>query len=79
MAWVIAQSNRMFTGKFIQESFGLRTGVAERAEPMLRALGLDPDEYRRNGQRLGAADLLVSTERAHIIERRDSALAGFDL
>ena len=80
VAWVIAQANGMFTGKFIQESFGLKTSVTSRAEPMLEAVGVDMRERWFSGYlSLGAPDLLLSSHRAEIIERRDKALAGFDL
>nr|MCU0279757.1 hypothetical protein [Candidatus Nanopelagicales bacterium] len=80
VAWVISEANGMFTGKFIQESFGLKTSVAARAEPMLEAIGRDPRERGVSGHlNLGAPDLLVSSERAEIISFRDRALAGFGI
>lgn len=80
VAWVISEANGMFTGKFIQESFGLKTSVAARAEPMLEAIGRDPRERGVSGHlNLGAPDLLVSAQRAEIISFRDRALAGFGI
>ena len=78
VAWAISETNGMFTGKFIQESFGLKTSVSERAQPMLEAIGADPQARRNSGHLgLGASDLLLSARRAEIIRRRDQALQGF--
>ncbi len=68
----------MFTGRFTQESFGLKTSVTARAQPMLVAIGVDLREGWFAGcLSLRAPDLLLSSHRAEIIERRDGALAGF--
>jgi hypothetical protein len=79
VAWVISEANHMFSAKFIQESFGLKSSVAPRARPMLQAIGLYPDQYQSGPVRLGAPDLLLSAHRAQMMQRRDKALAGFDL
>lgn len=79
VAWVISQANHLFSAKFIQESFGLKSSVAPRAQPMLEAIGLCPDQYLNGPVRLGAPDLLLSTHRAQIVQRRDRALAGFNV
>lgn len=79
VAWVISQANQLFTAKSIQEWFALKSGVSQRAEPMLSAIGVDPYAHRFGGLRLGVSDLLVSSRRAAIVERRDRAMAGFDL
>lgn len=75
VAWVISEANRLFTAKSIQESFGLKSSVSSRAQPMLEAIGLYPDPS--GPVRLGAPDLLLSAYRAQIMRGRDRALAGF--
>lgn len=77
VAWAISQANELFTAKFILEWFGLNSGVSERAQPMLEAIGVDPNSQHFGTLVLGASDLLVSTRRADIIRSRDRALAGF--
>jgi hypothetical protein len=79
VAVVISQANNLLSAKYIQEWFGLKSGVSERAEPMLVAIGVDLNARRFGERGLGASDLLLSTHRAHIIQRRDRALAGFGL
>lgn len=77
VAWVIARANQT-AGDYparlsMQEllaAFGVKGSVSQRAEPLLRANGVDP--HRLYGSmKLGAPDLLVSTRRASIIESRD--------
>lgn len=57
--------------------FGVAGSVSQRAELLLRANGVDP--HRLYGSmELGAPDLLVSRQRASIVERRDRYLSGSD-
>jgi hypothetical protein len=79
VAWAISEANQLYSAKYIQESFGLRSGVSQRAEPMLRAIGIDSFESGCGPPALGSPDLLLSSRREEIVERRDSALAGFGL
>ena len=82
VAWVICRANgtvgAYWSGLSVQDLlawFGLKKGsVSQRAEPLLRANGVDP--HRRYGTMdLGAPDLLTSQRRAEIIEQRDRWLA----
>jgi hypothetical protein len=80
VAWVIGRANEKVTGYYgltVQEllgHFGVTGSVAQRAEPLLRANGVDP--HRLYGtMRLGAPDLLTSKQRAAIIASRDRYLA----
>ena len=81
VAWVICRANDSVggysTGMTVQELmewFGVKGSPSQRAEPYLRANGVDP--HRTYGQmELGAPELLTSTARAEIIERRDRWLA----
>lgn len=50
--------------------FGVRGSSSQRAEPMLRAIGVDPSR-RYDGMALGAPDLLTSTRRASLMRQRD--------
>ena len=52
------------------EAFGVSGSVSQRAEPMLRAIGVDPHQRYGLGY-LGAADLLTASRRASIIAQRD--------
>ena len=68
----------MFSAKFIQESFGLQEQRRPRAahaagdRSVSRSIPIRPCAA-------GAPDLLLSAHRAQIMQRRDKALAGFDL
>jgi hypothetical protein len=77
VAWAISQANSLFTAKYILDWFGLKSGVSERAQPMLEAIGADPKAQGFGHLTLGASDLLVSTRRASIMRSRDRAVAGF--
>lgn len=79
VAWAISQANDLFATKYILQRFGLKSGVSERARPMLEAVGADPHAPGLGHLALGASDLLVSSHRAHLIQQRDRALAGFGL
>ncbi|MGK2318419.1 hypothetical protein ACSJLP_13065 [Gordonia rhizosphera NBRC 16068] len=82
VAWVVCRANNTagayWSGLTVQDLlawFGVKGSVSQRAEPMLRANGVDP--HRLYGQMdLGAADLLTSTCRASIITTRDRHLLG---
>ncbi len=50
--------------------FGVRGSSSQRAEPMLRAIGVDPSR-RYGGMALGTPDLLISTRRAALMRQRD--------
>jgi hypothetical protein len=79
---VIARANgtigAYWSGLSSQEllaAFGVKGSVSQRAEPLLRANGVDP--LRLYGaMKLGAPDLLVSDRRSSIIESRDRHLEG---
>ncbi len=80
VAWVIGRANDLVTGYYgltVQQllgHFGVTGGVSQRAEPFLRANGVNP--HRLYGaMKLGAADLLTSQRRADIIRVRDRYLA----
>jgi hypothetical protein len=77
VAWVICRTNDTVgvygSGLSVQELlgwFGVKGSVSQRAEPFLRANGVDP--HRLYGSMdLGAPDLLTSKRRAEIIATRD--------
>ncbi|MDQ3484483.1 MAG: hypothetical protein M3445_03600 [Actinomycetota bacterium] len=77
VAWVICRANdtvgAYWSGLTVQELlawFGVKGSVSQRAEPLLRANGVDP--HRLYGSMdLGAPDLLTSKRRAEIIASRD--------
>ena len=81
VAWVICRANNTvgasWSGLSVQELlawFGVKGSVAQRAEPLLRANGVDP--HRLFGtMELGAPDLLTSERRREIIAQRDRWLA----
>lgn len=76
VCWVVAKANDsldLYRGSGVQAQqlmahFGLTGSSSQRAEPMLRAIGVD---WRYGQTRLGSTDLLVSAERAKIIALRD--------
>jgi hypothetical protein len=77
IAWVICRANDSAggygAGMTVQDLltyFGVSGSVSQRAEPLLRANGVNP--YLRFGSMdLGAPDLLVSQRRSEIIASRD--------
>lgn len=81
VAWVICRANNAIGATWsplsVQELlgwFGVKGSVSQRAEPLLRANGVDP--HRRFGtMALGATDLLTSKRRGEIIAQRDYWLA----
>jgi hypothetical protein len=54
--------------------FGVKGSVSQRAEPMLRAIGVEP-QPGYGPLMLGTPDLLVSGRRVAIIAQRDRLLA----
>ena len=76
VAWVICRANHSI-GQYGMPQvtellgwFGIKGGVSQRAEPLLRANGVDP--HRLYGEvALGAADLLTAARRHSIIQVRD--------
>ena len=77
VAWVICRANDTVgahgSGLTVQELlawFGLNGSVSQRAEPLLRANGVDPHRLYE-AMDLGAPDLLTSKARAGIIASRD--------
>jgi hypothetical protein len=70
VAWAISEANQLSPANYVREWFGLRSGVSQRAEPMLHAIGVDRAAYQHGHPTLGAPDLLLSS-------RRDGALADF--
>jgi hypothetical protein len=81
VAWVIAKANKTVAnywgGLEVQELlawFGVKGSVSARAEPLLRAVGVDP-HWRFGAMDLGAPDLLVAQRRRGIIEQRDQYLS----
>lgn len=82
VAWVIARANDTAggygSGLTVQEllaAFGVHGSVSQRAEPLLRANGINP--HRLYGlMRLRAPDLLTSRTRESIVQHRDRYLGG---
>ena len=77
VAWVICRANDSAggygAGMTVQDLlayFGVSGSVSQRAEPLLRANGVDPHS-RFGSMDLGAPDLLVSQRRSEIIASRD--------
>ena len=76
VAWVICRANESagpgasLTAQQLLAWFGVTGSVSQRAEPMLRANGVDP--YRLPGSMdLGAPDLLTAARRQQIVALRD--------
>ena len=80
VAWVIARANDTVGGYWsgltvhdLLAPLGVTGSVSQRAEPLLRANGVDP--HRLYGSmKLGAPDLLTSRKRASIVQHRDRYL-----
>jgi hypothetical protein len=77
VAWVICRANDtaggQWSGMSVQDLlsyFGVKGSVPQRAEPLLRANGVDPHSLY-GAMELGAPDLLTSARRAGIIEQRN--------
>jgi hypothetical protein len=81
VAWVICRANDTVGATWSPLSvqdllawFGVKGSVSQRAEPLLRANGVDP--HRLYGtMELGATDLLTSKRRAEILAQRDRWLS----
>ncbi|MGH3707933.1 MAG: DUF6398 domain-containing protein [Pseudonocardiaceae bacterium] len=74
ICWGIGKANDLFHGtmrvKDLMGHFGLsQSGVSQRSEPLLRAIGVDPHQY--GGMYLGSPDYLTSARRMRILALRD--------
>ena len=81
VAWVICRANdtvgAYWSGLAVQDLlawFGVKGSVSQRAEPFLRANGVDPHNLF-GSMELGAPDLLTSKRRREIITQRDGWLS----
>lgn len=81
VAWVICRANHSI-GRFgtpqvaeLLEWFGIKGSVSQRADPLLRANGVDP-QLLYGEVALGAADLLTAARRHSIIQVRDRYQVG---
>lgn len=75
LSWIILRANeyRAATVTDLMAAFGLTGSPSQRAQPMLKAIGVDP--YLQYADiRLGSVDFLTSARRANIIRRRDWAI-----
>lgn len=80
VAWVICRANdtagNYYTGLSVTDLlawFGISGSVSQRAEPLLRANGVDPHD-RFGVMALGTPDLLTAAKRRDIIALRDHTL-----
>lgn len=78
VAWVVCGANDTFERTLLVQDllgwFGVSGSVSQRAEPLLRANGVDPHGLWGRAD-LGDPDLLVSEQRRQIIATRDRWLA----
>lgn len=82
VCWTIGTANDLFGGRMLVKDllahFGIASGgVSQRALTLMKAAGIrDPDDYGTSAWdvRVGTPDLLVSSRRRSIIERRDRHL-----
>ena len=81
IAWAICRANETagdhdspLTVQELLSWFEVKGSVSQRAEPLLRAIGVEP-QPGYGPPRLGTPDLLVSGRRAAIIAQRDHLLA----
>jgi len=76
LCWIVAKGNDYLgfgddvSVAELMAHFGLKGSPGQRAQPMLRALGLPEYDWTYDPD-LGSADLLTSGERAEIIRQRD--------
>lgn len=77
VAWAVGLANRTVGDSAgglsvtdLMTWFGVKGTVSQRAEPLLRANGINPTGFIY-GRRLGTADLLVSSCRANMVAERD--------
>lgn len=82
VAWAICRANdtagdydSQMSVKQLLAWFGLKGSVSQRAEPLLRAVGVDTVQQHLGAPSLGTPDLLVAGHRADVIRQRDSLLA----
>ena len=80
VAWVIARANDTvgdpwsdLTVQDLLAQFGVTGSVSQRAQPLLRANGVDPRRLY-GSMRLGAPDLLTARRRTSILQQRDRYL-----
>lgn len=83
VAWIIHRANHESFGPelLVQDllaKFGVHGSVSQRAEPMLRAIGVDPSQ-RYIWINVAAGDLLTSKTRAAIIRMRDRNLKSLEV
>ncbi len=83
LCWIVAKGNDYLDfGDDVMVAdlmahFGLKGSPGQRAQPMLRALGLREFDWAYDPE-LGAADLLTAQVRAEIIRQRDQWRAAFE-
>ncbi|MDF3282306.1 MULTISPECIES: hypothetical protein [unclassified Gordonia (in: high G+C Gram-positive bacteria)] len=82
IGWIIGRANDTLGGDLLTTTvaefldwFGVKGSVSQRAEPFLRANGVNPHDSGHM-MALGTPTLLTSQMRASIIKRRDDMLAG---
>lgn len=80
VCWTIGKANELFnparggmTATELLAFFGLKGGISQRANTMMKAAGID---HRYGDVGLGSPDYLVSSRRAQVIERRDRWLGA---
>ncbi|KRF17009.1 hypothetical protein ASG90_06645 [Nocardioides sp. Soil797] len=81
VAWAVARANGSLSVYGLQTQellawFGVKGSVSQRAEPFLRANGVDPHAQFGPWQGLGDPGLLVSRHRGALIEKRDQHLSS---
>src|SRR5262249_56006806 len=86
VCWAVGKANPLFDSalggrrvlvKDLRGRFGIpQGGLSRRAEPMLRAIGVDP--YQAGAIDLGSPDYLISARREGIIALRDQYTAAAD-
>ena len=78
VCWLVGKANSLFdrepagphlTVKHLAEHFGIRGGMSQRSETLLRAIGVDPHQY--GGKDLRSPRYLTGPRRAQIIAARD--------
>lgn len=79
ICWVIGKANDLFYGEMLVKDlvghFGIGQGsIAQRSQPLLRAIGVDP-HHQFGGMALGSPDYLISVRRRRILALRENYLA----
>lgn len=83
VCWAVGRANGSVSGpggieaRRLEEWFGVKGSVAQRAEVLLRANGVDQRD-RWGSEHLGTPDLLTSARRARLVELRDRYLSRED-